>query len=157
KTIDVPDATGPMVLGDGVVISVRASDRVLLANTTATSFVSAQRPATPLVVGDLALFELEHELRVIHLPDGQPGPAIPALQGKDSPAPFEMKAWRGGFVIQQSRFGDTDYADHLERLAVVDVQGVADLALPALVRDPQLLVPAGTRAYVKTYTAGGEP
>jgi hypothetical protein len=162
-TLAVPGTRAPLTLrGDGLaVVSTRASDRALVfadaAGPVTTSFIAHERPLSPpVVVDDLAMFHVTDSLQTIDLLTGAPGPVVPRLDpdpDEDYYGPFELRPWRAGgaIVVQQSRYIDTDYADHLGRIAIVTRGGVTSLPITGDFADPVPSLADGSRLYVKAY------
>ena len=161
-TLAVPGTHGPLALrGDGLaVVATRASDRALVfadsGGAVATRFITHERPLSPpVVVDDLAMFHLTDSLQTIDLLTGAAGPVVPRLDPdpEDYYGPFELRPWRAGnaIVVQQSRYIDTDYADHLGRISIVARDGVASLPITGDFSDPLPSLADGPRLYVKAY------
>lgn len=160
--LSIPGAKSPLALrGDGLaVVATRTSDRALVfadaGGTVATSFISHERPLSqPVVIDDLAMFHLTDSLQAIDLTTGEPGPTVPRLDPDpdDYYGPFELKPWRDGnaIVVVQSRYIDTDYADHLGRVSVVARSGVTDLPITGDFSSPLASLADGSRLYIRAY------
>jgi len=156
--LEVPDAGAPFALaGDGTaVVATRRGDRVLVygaaSGVTATPLVGYEHAQAPVVVGDVAVFELADALQVFDLATGATTATISTAHDV-----FELRGSAAGVIVQMSSYESSpDYRDLLTRLAVIDEAGVHDLALPAANIDPHVFAVAGDHLYMKSY-AGDDP
>jgi hypothetical protein len=134
--------------------AVRVSDRAIVladdAGVTAVGLTSATAPRRAIVVGDLALFDLDAGRRPLDLATGVAGPELDSFSSGES---ITLTAWPDGeaFVVLGELLHYGTSPDELQRLLIVDAGGEVGLPLPPVIGDPHLTKTFGAHVYLSAH------